>query len=83
MSLSFGRPALPCVLGGLGAITGFFVADAGTGSMPFGFLIDAAIAGRTRPISGRCETTRDPDLVDEWARGAEAMRRCQFNTVNK
>jgi hypothetical protein len=58
MSLSFGRPALPCVLGGRADIAGFFVAEAGIGSMPFGGLVEVAIARSNRPAGGTRETTR-------------------------
>jgi hypothetical protein len=58
MSLSFGRPALPCVLGGRAVITGFFVAEAGIGSMPFGGLVEVAIARSSRPAGGTREMTR-------------------------
>jgi hypothetical protein len=87
MSLSFGRPALPCVLGGLGAIVGFFVAETGIGSMPFGVFVEEAIAGRRRLAGRRYEMTGDRNLVDEpvwavdepvWA--ADATRRCQLTT---
>jgi hypothetical protein len=58
MSLSFGRPALPCVLGGRAAITCFFVAEAGIGSMPFGGLVEVAIARSSRRADGTRETIR-------------------------
>ena len=61
MSLSFGRPALPCVLGGRAAGTGFFVAEAGIGSMPFGGLVEVVIARSSRPAGGRRDTTRVAD----------------------
>jgi len=68
MSLSFGRPALPCVLGGRAASTGFFVAEAGIGSMPFGGLVEVAIAKSSRPAGRRRQTTRVADPVDNKIR---------------
>jgi hypothetical protein len=61
MSLSFGRPALPCVLGGRAASTGFFVAEAGIGSMPFGVLVEVAIArgGGHRETTKSCRPVND------------------------
>jgi hypothetical protein len=58
MSLSLGRPALPCALEGRAAIAGFFVAEAGIGSMPFGGLVEVAIARSSRPAGGARETTK-------------------------
>jgi hypothetical protein len=46
-------------LEGLGAAVGFFVAEAGIGSMPFGALAEEAIARRSRPDGRRCEKIRN------------------------
>lgn len=65
MSFSFGRLALPCALGGLGATAAFLVAEAGIGSMPFGVLVVAeAMVGQRKISRGPLRDSRDLGLQD-------------------